>query len=111
MKISAIILSSVFCLSANAQNNPVVDAECSAIFKASAMTLENKSPSLSAASHRVSESLLAQSSSVIGRASASRIYRSKMDNMTAIVRATGGTGIDGNEVRYCINVAKSYGMI
>jgi hypothetical protein len=111
MKFSAIILTSLFCLSFNAQANPVENAECSAVFRATAITLEKTHANMSAISHRVSEDLMSQSAAVIGRIPASRIYRSKMDEMTAKVRATGSTGIDRGELNYCIAVAKAYGMM
>jgi hypothetical protein len=48
---------------------------------------------------------------VIGVSTATRYYVMKMDDMTADLRANGGTGIRDNEMKFCAGLAKSSGLM
>lgn len=112
MKLSSIILASTLAFSTYANaSNPVVEAECAAVFKAVAITIEQNSPELAAKATNISNRLRARSSSVIGSSASSRYYILKMDNMTAELRVNSGTRLFENDTKFCINLAKSYGMM
>ena len=92
-------------------NNPVVDAECAAIFRGMSINLERSSPDLSARARNVGLRLKARADSVIGVSTATRYYTMKMDDMTLDLRTNGGTGIRENEMKFCVGLARSSGLM
>ena len=109
--ISATIAATVLALSTNANANPIEHAQCSAIFKALQITVQQDNPAAANIVQNASVRLKNLSASVIGESTASTYYIIKMNEMTAEKRAGNGTGIDRNEMAYCMNMAKSFGML
>lgn len=107
---SILVLVSALAFAGNTLANPIIHAECSAVFKATAITMAKESPDMSAIARRFSDRFKYRADAEIGSATATHFYVKKMDEMTANLRAGAGTGISKDELKYCLDLAKSYGM-
>jgi hypothetical protein len=110
MKLNTILATAVLALSTTAQADPILNAQCAAIFKGTAITLADNHPDLARKARHFSDRLKARADAEMGSSIATQYYILKMNDMTASLRANGGTGIHKNELQNCLSVVQSYGI-
>lgn len=110
MKLNTILATAVLALSTTAQADPILNAQCAAIFKGTAIAMASDYPDMSRKARYFSDRLKARADAEIGSSIATQYYILKMNDMTASLRANGGTGIHQNELRNCMSVVQSYGI-